>query len=420
VRQAGQNGIAGYRRRYVDTLLGELVAGLPAVRVVGPRASGKTTTARRYAKGTANLANEAESAAFAADPDAALARLAEPALLDEWQDVPAVLGAVKRAVDADPRPGRFIMTGSVRSELEGATWPATGRVARLPVFPMTVAELDGWVDEPMFVDRITAPDSLASASAGRLDLFGYLEAGARGGFPDAALNRSGKARSAWLESYIYDLLHRDVRLTGRDADPEKLSAYLEALAAMSAGVVEQATLRDAAGIAARTASAYDGLLADVYIAEQVPAWWSNRLGRLTALSKRYLLDTSLMAAVLREDIDSIAADADLLGRFLDTFVAMQLRPQLAVSRRRPKLRHLRDKGGRHEVDLILEYPKGLVAGLEVKATASPQRRDAAHLAWLRERLGDKFAVGLVLHTGPGVIDWGDRLGALPISALWAW
>jgi predicted AAA+ superfamily ATPase len=127
-----------------------------------------------------------------------------------------------------------------------------------------------------------------------------------------------------------------------------------------------------------------------------------------------------MAAVLRLDLDSIAAAPDLLGRFLDSFVAMRLRPQLGASSHRPNLSHLRDKGGRHEVDLILEHPKGLTVGIEVKATASPDQWDARHLEWLRDHLGDKFATGVVLHTGPAAIALGERVWALPISALWHW
>lgn len=81
--------------------------------LTGPRATGKTTTARRHAASVVRLDRPAEAAAFRADPDAALRAQPEPLLLDEWQAVPAVLGAVKRAVDDDPRPGRFLLTGSV-------------------------------------------------------------------------------------------------------------------------------------------------------------------------------------------------------------------------------------------------------------------------------------------------------------------
>ena len=98
---------------------------------------------------------------------------------------------------------------------------------------------------------------------------------------------------------------------------------------------------------------------------------------------------------------------------------MQLRPELTVSALRPRLFHLRDKGGRHEVDVVIEYGGGRVAGIEIKATASLSADDARHLVWLRDRLGDRFTMGLVLHTGTTDFELGERIVAAPISTLWA-
>src|SRR5437870_3409572 len=103
-----------YRPRLADALLDELLAAFPAVMLVGPRAVGKTTTAARRAATIVRLDRPAEAGVFRADPDAALRGLREPILLDEWQAVPEVLGALKRSVDSQSRPGRFLVTGSVR------------------------------------------------------------------------------------------------------------------------------------------------------------------------------------------------------------------------------------------------------------------------------------------------------------------
>lgn len=88
----------------------------------------------RHAATTVRLDSPREAAAFEADPDSALRGLDEPVLLDEWQSVPAVLGAVKRAVDSDPRAGRFLLTGSVRADLEAETWPGTGMLVCVPMY----------------------------------------------------------------------------------------------------------------------------------------------------------------------------------------------------------------------------------------------------------------------------------------------
>jgi hypothetical protein len=134
--------------------------------------------------------------------------------------------------------------------------------------------------------------------------------------------------------------------------------------------------------------------------------------------KRYLVDTSLVAAALRLDQLAILRDGDLLGRVIDTFVVSQLRPEAELSPLRPRLYHLREKDGRHEIDLLAEVAGGDVMAFEIKATATPDIGDARHLAWLRDRLGQRFLAGAVLHTGPRPFGLSERIFALPICSLW--
>jgi predicted AAA+ superfamily ATPase len=405
-----------YLPRLVDGILVELLAELPAVLIVGPRATGKTTTAARHAATVVRLDRPAEAAAFRADPDAALAGAAEPVLLDEWQEVPVVLGAVKRAVDRDPRPGRFLLTGSVRADLEAETWPGTGRVVRVGMFPLTVAERLERPTRPL-VDRVVDRSSLEPAVPSP-DLSAYLELALQGGFPEMlALSEGGRRR--WLDSYVDQLLTRDAALVDRGRDPARIRRYLEAYALNSAGLVEDKTLYDAAGINRRTALAYEALLTNLQVVEALPAWTTNRLKRLTHTAKRYLVDPALLAGVIGVTGNAVLRDGDLLGRVLDTFVAAQLRPEGHVAQHRIRLYHLRQEQGRHEVDLVAEVGAERIIGIEVKADSAPDRTSARHLAWLRDELGDRFLGGVVLHTGPATFALGDRITAAPISTLWA-
>lgn len=412
-----------YHARLIEPVLSELMEELPALMVVGPRAVGKTTTVERRAATQIQLDVAAQAAAFEADPDAALRGLDEPVLLDEWQAVPAVLGAVARSVNDDLRPGRFFLTGSVRAEIENTPWPGTGRLQRLVMLPMTVREQQPLSMRPSFVDRLVAGAQLV-VPADPPDLRAYVELALRGGFPRPALAlRSERARASWFDSYVSDLLTHDVEQLEepqtRKRDPVRLRRYFEAYALNSAGVLDHKTIYEAAHIRRETADAYEELLTRLYVIEQVPAWTSNRLKRLVLQPKRYVVDTALLAHLLRLDVNGVLRDGDLLGRILDTFVAAQLRPELGLSPERPRLHHLRTKAGEHEIDLLLELGGFRIVAIEIKAAAAPDASAAKHLSWLRDSLGDRFLAGVVLHTGPRVYSLGERIVAAPIATLWA-
>lgn len=406
----------GYRPRLVDPLLDDLLTELPALFLVGPRATGKTTTAARRARSVVRLDRPGEAGVVAADPDAALRGLEEPILIDEWQVVPDVLGAVKRAVDADWRPARFLVTGSARGASGGATWPGTGRLVQVDVYGMTIAEQLG-LQRTTFVDALADGEELR-APADQHDLRDYVELVLRSGFPEAALELSGARRDAWLESYVAQVVTRDIDGSENGRDRERLRRYLEAYALSSAGVAHDVTLQRAAEVTRPTALAYERLLAGLFVTDMLPSWTSNRLKRLVRSPKRYLVDAALLTAVLRIDVAGILRDADLLGRLLDTFVASQLRAELQVTRARPRLFHVREEHGRYEIDILAELGGGRVVAFEVKATAAPQASDARHLVWLRDRLEDRFLAGVLFHTGPRVFSLGDRIIAAPIATLW--
>jgi predicted AAA+ superfamily ATPase len=412
---------ATYRPRLVDALLDELLTQISAVMVTGPRASGKTTMASRRAATTVQLNAEAQAAAFAADPDSALRGLQEPVLLDEWQEVPGVFGAARRAVDVDPRPNRFLLTGSVRAEHDNEVWPGTGRFLRLAMYPMTVRERIGDASAKAFLDKLVDGDPLTVPSH-TPDLRGYVELCMESGFPNAALLLSGRPRRLWLQSYLEELLTHDVEEleepATRPRDTARLRRYFEAYALNSAGVVEHKTIFDAAGVTRHTATAYEDLLMRLLVVDQMPTWSSNRLKRLVRTPKRYVVDAALIAAALRLSAQGVLGDGNMLGRMLDTFVVAQLRAETVVAESEPRLYHLRTEAGRHEVDVVAELGGERIIGIEIKAAAAPSTGDARHLRWLQEELGDRFVRGVVLHTGPRLYELSDGIVAAPIAALW--
>lgn len=408
-----------YLTRHIDPILEDMIKGLPAILLVGPRAVGKTTTARQFAKSEIRLDHDLTAAAVAVDPDAVLRGMAEPILIDEWQAAANVLGAIKRAVDTDPRPGRFIVTGSVRGDIDAETWPGTGRLVRLAICGLTPDELSGAPRTPTFLRRlITHGLDAIEAPPQPPDLRGYLEIAMASGFPEAAIRLTGDLQTRWLNSYVDQVLTRDAVAAGAERDPVRLRKYLEVLALYSSVVTDHKTLYEAASINRKTADAYDRLLSNLLIVDSLPSWETSRLKRLTRTPKRLVVDIAIAAVTLGLDIDDVLTDIKLLGRFVETFAISQLRTQASLLARPPQLFHLRDLDGRHEIDLVIEIGGGRIIGVEIKSGA-PTTADARHLAWLRDELGDRFVAGLILHTGPLAYRLSDRIAAAPIACLWS-
>ena len=358
-----------YLERLVDPWISEILGSAPAVMITGARASGKTTTALRHATSVVRLDNEREALPFRADPDAALRDRPEPVLLDEWQACPEVLGAVKRAVDSERRPGRFILTGSVRSDSDPVLWPGTGRLIRVAMHPLTVREQRSRPGRP-FIDGLLGaePPRLPSDPP---DLRDYAEIALRGGFPEAAVELEGSVQRAWLESYVEQLLLHEHAGPGRGPDPVRLGAFFTAYALNSAGIVNDSTLHEAAGLDRRTARSYAALLSDLGVIAELPAEHQppQAPGQGTqALRRRH-------RAVGRRGRRRVAvamSDGHLLGRLIDTFVTNQLRAEAVLDPSWPKLHHLRDRDGRHEVDIVADLgARGLVA--RSRRTARPNQ-----------------------------------------------
>jgi len=360
------------------------------------------------------------AAVVAADPDAALRRVPEPVLIDEWQEVPQVLGAVKRAVDDDPRPGRFVLTGSADTDLTAGMWPGTGRVVRVVLHGLTQREINRAAGRSTLLDVVRCGNlDAVRVGAPPPDLDGYVDLAMRSGFPEPALRLPALARQAWLDSYLEHVVTRDVFGVGPARDPVRLRRYLEVLGLSTAGLPAEVTLSQVASIDRRTADAYERLLANLFLLDLVPAWSSNRLSRLGKRPKCYLADPALASTAARLAPADIMRDGDLLGRLLDTFVTAQLRPEVGLLRPQARLHHLRTEAGRQEVDLVIDLGGGRVIGVEIKATSTPTSKDARHLAWLRDQLGDSFVRGVLFHTGPQPFDLGGRIWALPVATLWS-
>ena len=145
-----------------------------------------------------------------------------------------------------------------------------------------------------------------------------------------------------------------------------------------------------------------------------PAFDSNRVKRLTTYPKRYLADTALSLSLAGIAVPDIVADPTRAGRYVESFVMQQLRPQVTAVR--GWLSHLRTGAGEREIDAIIEVGTDVYA-FEVKYGTQPTTADARHLAWLSDELGGRFQAGFVVHTGGDTFPLGDRIWATPLEQL---
>jgi len=406
-----------YTRRYVDDYLDRAMPHLPAFLITGPRACGKTTTAVRRGAAVVRLDRPEESELFSGQPDAYLARLARPTVIDEWQVSPESMGAVKRAVDAGAGPGSFLLTGSVRARYLSPLWPGTGRLIPVRMHGLTQGELVASERSASFVERLFSGEILEGELMSAPSVFDYLELAVSGGFPEA-IALPDDLRQSWFDGYISQLVGRDLVELSDLRAPQALLRLLRASAVNTAGIPTMATLAEATAADYRTVSRYLDLLEEVGIVERLPPWSSNRLSRLVKLPKLHLTDTGLAMRLLGMDAVAAVHTGDVRGRLLDSFVLAQLRPLLGVGSRNVSAYHLRDSTGRHEIDLLLESAAGEIVAIEVKSAAVVHPSDARHLEWLRDRHSESFRAGIIFHTGSMSVPVSDRIWAVPVASIW--
>lgn len=155
----------------------------------------------------------------------------------------------------------------------------------------------------------------------------------------------------------------------------------------------------------------------MYLLHYQPAWATSYTKKVTRSPKTLLNDTGLAAHLINVDEARLRSDRKLLGRFLETFVVLELSKQLGWSEVRARLHHFRDYAN-VKVDAVLERPDGSVAGVEVKAAASVTAKDFAGLKALQTESGQRFARGVVVYLGENAVPFGEKLWALPMTALW--
>ncbi len=180
-----------------------------------------------------------------------------------------MLSVVKREVDSDGRPGRFLLAGSVSGRLlPTGTETLTGRAHRLVLPPLSAGEVLG--GKTPLLERL-----LASADPGRVESdFGrrdYFNLVAAGGYPAALARPTHQARRRWYASYLATVADRDLGALIEVRHPGALSKLYRLIAEQTSSVVARSKLGERLGLNPATARSYLDLLERVFLVGELPS-----------------------------------------------------------------------------------------------------------------------------------------------------
>ena len=336
----------------------------PSITLTGPRQSGKTTLCRDLFPHLPYRSLEAPDVrAFAAeDPRAFLAQLPDGAVIDEVQRVPDLCSYLQGIIDADPAPGRWILTGSQNlALLENVSQSLAGRTAICNLLPLSHREILRFPQRPKTLD---------------VTLFA-------GGYP--RIFDRGLDPADWLRSYVAAYIERDVRTVSNIGDLGAFQRFVALCAGRTAQLLNYASLAGDCGISQPTAKAWLSALETGFIAFRLPAFHGNLRKRLVKMPKLHFYDTGLVCWLLGIHTSGQLQTHPLRGAIFESWVVSEIVKHRANRGITGGLSFYRDSNGA-EADLIVEHPSRLTL-VEAKSAATASsalfagaRRVQRHLA----------------------------------------
>lgn len=349
-----------YIPRTAERYVKEAFGRLPALAVLGPRQSGKTTLARRVFAHLpySNLEDPVVRDQASEDPVGYLDQFPEGAVLDEIQNVPRLFSHLQPRLDEAGRNGQFVLTGSHQFQLvERITQSLAGRVALCRLLPLSLAEL---------------------GADGRLADKDLDEVLWRGGYPRAWAGsaRPDEAYLSYLETYV----ERDVRLLVNLKDASLFRRFLQLVAGRTGQLLNKESLARDAGIDPKTVEAWLAALEASFVVMRLQPWHVNLGKRLIKSPKVFMVDAGLACHLLRIEEPRQLESHPLRGELFETMIVGEMLKRRLNAGRAANLFFYREAGGA-EVDLVLEYADG-VYPIEIKAASTYTPRFAAGLSRL--------------------------------------
>ena len=407
---------ASYFSRHIMTRISEAMLDTPVILISGPRQAGKTTLVRKIAGQSMRYLTMDDGLtllAAKADP-VGLIRTLDRAVIDEIQRAPELLLAIKKTVDEDRRPGRFLLTGSANlMALPTVADSLAGRMETLMLLPLSQSERQGsrinWLDMAFAGKLPQLSKTLLGAD--------LVEAVLQGGYPEAISRTTTRRRTTWSRQYLDAIIERDIREVAGIDRIDQLARFLRALAQVSGQLCNYSQLGGQVGLDHKTATRYVSVFEQMYLLKRIAPWAGNRLSRVVKTPKLQFIDSGLLATLVDLTAATIERDRSRFGNVLETFVFSELAKQATFAEDDYQLLYYRDHD-QYDVDLVIENAAGDIIGVEIKAAASVRESDLRGLKRLAKVAGAKFKMGVILYDGTQTLPLGHDCWAAPISGLW--
>lgn len=394
----------------------EALLDTPVVLLAGPRQAGKTTLVRQFAeRGLHYLTLDDELTLLSAREDpVGMIRNLDRTVIDEIQRAPQLLLAIKKSVDEDRRPGRFLLTGSANlMALPTVADSLAGRMETLMLLPLSQSEIENRPEN--WIDRIFSSDILTTDHP---ELGNKLiERVLRGGYPETVARPTEKRRAAWARQYIDAIIQRDVRDVAEIDKLDRLPRFLRALAQTAGQMCNYSEIGSQVGLDGKTVSRYISVFEQMYLLKRVDVWARNRLKRVVKTPKLQFIDSGLLAMLMDVRSKDVHADKGRYGHVLESFVFGELLKHMTTADSDYRPLYYRD-ADKFKVDVVIENSAGQLVGVEAKASATVKERDLRGLKKLANLAGDQFTAGVLLYDGDETMPLGNNLWAAPLSTLW--
>lgn len=352
------------------------------------------------------------------DPVGFVALGDRPLVIDEVQrGGEPLIRAIKAQVDRDRSPSQFVLTGSSNFlTVPTLSESLAGRAGFVEVWPFTQGELAGAPDR--FLDiAFAGPRALGAYKPSGSKRGELLQQVCAGGYPEVHTLPAGQ-RAGWFRDYVRTTIERDVVEMSGIRKVAQTRQLLRLFGARSGcELVMQGVITDSA-LERQAVYDHTAWLETIHLVTRLPAWSRNLTARVKKRPKVFITDPGLAAWLVGKTPTALEDPTDpATGPLIETFVFGELRRQMTWAAGEATMFHWRDRSGA-EVDFVLEAADGRVVAIEVKAGQTAKRDWFRWLERMRDSLGAGFVLGVVLYGGEHVLPFGDRLMAVPISALW--